>query len=115
MSLQAGSALSLVQERKDSQAQVNTVACLPENLNVSDANAIIRSSDLSESVDGLPVIQLPMLQTGLLGASRPSSGSAMYDIREFVVVPILLGRHRERSRIFSQGGYIKFLHGIWTP
>lgn len=52
---------------------------------------------------------------GLLGASRPSSGSATCDIREFgLVLPISLGHHRERYRIFSQGGYIKFLHGIWT-
>ena len=87
MSLQAGSALSLVQEREDSQAQVNSITSLPENLDVSDANVIIRSSDLvnfrvhksvlvmasaffrdllslpqppeSESIDGIPVIQLP--------------------------------------------------------
>jgi len=86
MSLQAGSALSLVQERDDSQAQVNSVTSPAENLDVSDANVIIRSSDLvnfrvhksvlamsppffrdllslpqppnSESVDGIPVVQL---------------------------------------------------------
>jgi len=87
MSSQAGSALSLVQEREDSQAQVNSTTSLPENLDVSDANVIIRSSDLvnfrvhksvlvmaspffrdllslpqpsdSESIDGVPVVQLP--------------------------------------------------------
>jgi hypothetical protein len=81
--LQAESALSLVQNREDIQSEVTT---LPEPLDVSDANLIIRSSDLvnfrvhkavlamaspffkdllslpqpsdSESVDGLPVVQL---------------------------------------------------------
>jgi len=84
-SLQAESALSLVQDREDSQAQVNSTTS-PEPLDVPDANVIVRSSDLvdfrvhkpvlaiaspffkdllslpqssdSESVDGLPVVQL---------------------------------------------------------
>jgi BTB/POZ domain len=84
-SLQAESALSLVQEREDSQAQVNSTTSVSEALNVTDANVIIQSSDLvnfhvhksvlamaspvfkdlfslqpsaSESVDGLPVAKL---------------------------------------------------------
>jgi hypothetical protein len=84
--LQAESALSLVQEREDAQAQVNSTTAPPQPLQVRDANIIIRSSDLvnfpvhksvlamaspffrdllslpqpsdSESVNGLPVIQL---------------------------------------------------------
>ena len=90
MSSQAGSALSLVQERGYSQAQVNSTTSLPENLDVSDANVIIRSSDLvnfrvhqsvlvmaspffrdllslpqpsdSESIDGIPVPNCPKTQ-----------------------------------------------------
>ena len=88
MSSQAESALSLVQGREDSQANVNSVAPPPEPLDISvpDASLIIRSSDLvnfrvhksvltmvspffgdllslpqpsdSETVDGLPVVQL---------------------------------------------------------
>jgi len=85
-SLQAESALSLVQNQEDIQSKVNSTTSLPEPLDVSDANLIIRSSDLvnfrvhkavlamaspffedllslpqpsdSESVDGLPVVQL---------------------------------------------------------
>jgi hypothetical protein len=84
--LQAESALSLVQEQENSQAQVNSGAPVPEPLNFPDANLIIQSSDLvnfhvhksvlaiaspvfkdlfslhqpsdSDSVDGLPVVQL---------------------------------------------------------
>ena len=76
-----------MQGREDSQAQVNSTTSLPDNLDVSDANVIIRSSDLvnfrvhksvlvmaspffgdllslpqppdSESIDGIPVVQLP--------------------------------------------------------
>ena len=83
--LQAESALSLIQEREVSQAEVNSTTS-PEPLDVPDANVIVRSSDLvdfrvhkpvlaiaspffkdllslpqspdSESVDGLPVVQL---------------------------------------------------------
>ena len=75
-----------MRERKNSQAQVKSITCLPEPLEVPDANLIIRSSDLvnfpvhkpllavaspvfkdllslpqppdGESVDGLPVVQL---------------------------------------------------------
>src|SRR6266850_3465091 len=85
-SLQAESALSLVQNQEDIQSKVDATTSLPEPLDVSDANLIIRSSDLvnfrvhkavlamaspffkdllslpqpsdSESVDGLPVVQL---------------------------------------------------------
>jgi BTB/POZ domain len=85
-SLQAESALSLVQNREDIQSQVDSTTSLPEPLDVSDADLIIRSSNLvnfrvhqtvlamaspffkdllslpqpsdSESVDGLPVVQL---------------------------------------------------------
>jgi len=85
-SLQAESALSLVQEREDSQSQVNPTTFVPEALDVPDANLVIQSSDLvnfhihksvlamaspvfrdlfslrqplgSESVDGLPVVKL---------------------------------------------------------
>ena len=84
--LQSESALFLVQERKDSQAQINPTTHQPENFDVSDTNLILRSSDLvnfrvhkpvlvmasayfknllsypqpsdSETVDGFPVIQL---------------------------------------------------------
>jgi hypothetical protein len=84
--LQAESALCLVREREDSQPQVNPTTSLPEPLEIPDANLIIRSSDLvnfrvhkqvlamaspvfkdllslpqpsdSESIDGLPVVQL---------------------------------------------------------
>ena len=83
--LQAKSALSLVRDQEDPQAQINSTTSRPETY-VSDANIIIRSSDLvhfrvhksalalvspffddllslpqpseSESVDGLPVVQL---------------------------------------------------------
>jgi hypothetical protein len=86
MSLQAESALSLVQEQEYSQSQVNPTTSVPEALDVPDANLIIQSSDLvnfrvhksvlsmaspvfrdlfslrqplgSESVDGLPVVKL---------------------------------------------------------
>jgi hypothetical protein len=86
-SSQADSALPLVQEREDAQAQVNSTTAPPQLLEVPEANLIIRSSDLvnfrvhkpvlamaspffrdllslpqppdSESVNGLPVIQLP--------------------------------------------------------
>jgi BTB/POZ domain len=86
MSLQAESALSLVRERDDPQAQVVPTVSVPEALDVPDANLIIQSSDLvnfrvhksvltmaspvfrdlfslhqpsgSESVDGLPVVKL---------------------------------------------------------
>jgi hypothetical protein len=85
--LQAESALSLVQEREDRQAQINLNTSPPETLDASDMNLIIRSSDLvnfrvrksvlaaaspffkdllslpqpsdSEIVDGLPVVQMP--------------------------------------------------------
>jgi hypothetical protein len=85
--LQAESALSLRVERKkvDPQARINLTTDPPKAFYVSDANLIIRSSDLvdfrvhksvlamvspffqhllsqpfdSESVDGLPVVQLP--------------------------------------------------------
>ena len=86
-SLQAESALSLVQNRReDIQSKVDATTSLPEPLDVSDANLIIRSSDLvnfrvhkavlamaspffkdllslpqppdSEFIDGLPVVQL---------------------------------------------------------
>jgi len=85
--LQAESALSLrvVREKEDPQARINSNTDPPKVFNVSDANLIIRSSDLvdfrvhksvlamvspffqhmlslpqpfdSESVDGLPVVQ----------------------------------------------------------
>ena len=83
---QAESALSLVHEPEDPQAQINSTTSPPETFDVPDANFIIRSSDnvdfrvhksvlamaspffkdlLSlpqpsdgESVDGLPVVQL---------------------------------------------------------
>lgn len=84
--LQAKSALFLVQEREDSETQINQTISPPELLDVPDANLIIRSSDLvnfrvhksvlamaspffqdllslpqpsdGEIVDGLPVVQL---------------------------------------------------------
>jgi hypothetical protein len=84
--LQAESALSLVHEREDPQAQINPTTS-PETFDLPDANIIIRSSDLvdfrvhksvlalaspffrdllsppqpsdSESVDGLPVVEVP--------------------------------------------------------
>jgi BTB/POZ domain len=84
--LQAESALFLVREREESQAQINPTTPQAETFDVPDANLIIRSSDLvnfrvhkpvlaiaspvlkdlfslpqpsdSETVDGLPVIQL---------------------------------------------------------
>jgi hypothetical protein len=84
--LQAESALFLVRERKDSQAQVDPITPQPETFDVSDTNLILRSSDLvdfrvhkpvlamasaffkdllshpqsseSKTVDGFPVIQL---------------------------------------------------------
>jgi hypothetical protein len=84
--LQAESALFLVHEREDPQAQIKSTTTPPETFDVPDANFIIRSSDnvnfrvhksvlamaspffedlLSlpqpsdgESVDGLPVVQL---------------------------------------------------------
>jgi len=86
-SFQAESALVLVQEREDSQPEVNSNISRLEPLDVPDANLILRSSDLvdfrvhksllamaspffkdllslpqpsdSEPVDGLPVVQLP--------------------------------------------------------
>jgi hypothetical protein len=85
--LQAESALSLVREREDLRAQINSATSPPEPFDVPDANLIIRSSDLvdfrvhkpvlsmaspffkdllslpqpsdSESVDGIPVVRLP--------------------------------------------------------
>jgi hypothetical protein len=85
--LQAESVLSLVHERQDPQAQINLTTSPPPTFDVPDANIIIRSSDLvdfrvhksvlamtspffkdllslpqpsdSETVDGLPVVQLP--------------------------------------------------------
>ena len=85
--LQAKSALHLVHERDDSEIQINTTTSPSETLDVSDANLMIRSSDRvnfrvrksvlamaspffkdllslpqpsdSESVDGLPVVELP--------------------------------------------------------
>ena len=84
--LQAEPSLSIVQEREDSQAQINLPTSPPETLDVSDMDLIIRSSDLvdfgirksvlamaspffkdllsllqpsdSEIVDGLPVVQM---------------------------------------------------------
>jgi BTB/POZ domain len=84
--LQAKSALTLVHEREDSEAKINPTTPPPEILEVPDANLIIRSSDHilfrvhksvlamaspffkdllslpqppdSESVDGLPVVEL---------------------------------------------------------
>ena len=84
--LQAESVLFLVREREDSQYQINPTTPQPEAFDVSDTNLILRSSDLvafrvhklvlamvspffqdllslpqpsdSETVDGLPVIQL---------------------------------------------------------
>ena len=84
---QAVSALSLVWDQEDPQAQINWTTFPPVIFDVSDTNLIIRSSDLvdfrvhksvlaiaspffrdllslpqpsdSESVDGLPVVQLP--------------------------------------------------------
>ena len=86
-SLQAASALSLVQEQEYFQPRVNSTTSLPEPLDIPDPNLIIRSSDHvnfrvhksllamaspffrdllslpqppnSESVDGIPVVQLP--------------------------------------------------------
>jgi BTB/POZ domain len=86
MLLQAESALFLVREREESQAQINPTTPQAETFDVPDANLIIRSSDLvnfrvhkpvlamaspvfkdllslpqppdGESVDGLPVVQL---------------------------------------------------------
>ncbi|KAF8472307.1 hypothetical protein DFH94DRAFT_696019 [Russula ochroleuca] len=83
----AESALSLVRDQEDPQAQINWTTFPPVTFDVSDTNLIIRSSDLvdfrvhksvlaiaspffkdllslpqpsdSESVDGLPVVQLP--------------------------------------------------------
>ncbi len=85
--LQAESILSLVRERQDTQALINQITPPPPTFDIPDANIIIRSSDLvdfrvhksvlamtspffkdllslpqpsdSESVDGLPVVQLP--------------------------------------------------------
>ena len=85
--IQAESALSLVRDQEDPQAQINWTTFPPVMFDVSDTNLIIRSSDLvdfrvhksvlamsspffkdllslpqpsdSESVNGLPVIQLP--------------------------------------------------------
>jgi hypothetical protein len=86
-SLQADSNLSLVQNRReDIRSEVDSIASLPEPLDVSDANLIIQSSDLvnfrvhkavlamaspffkdllslpqppdSEFIDGLPVVRL---------------------------------------------------------
>jgi len=82
----AESGLSLVQERDDPPVQINSTASPPDTFDVLDANLIIRSSDLvdfrvhkpllamaspvfkdllslpqpsdSESVDGLPMVQL---------------------------------------------------------
>jgi hypothetical protein len=84
--LQAESVLSLVHERQDPQAQINPTTSPPPTFEVPDANIIIRSSDFvdfrvhksvlvmtspffkdllslsqpsdSETVDGLPVVQL---------------------------------------------------------
>jgi len=84
--LQAESALLLVREHEDFQDQINPTTPQPEAFDVSDTNLILRSSDLvdfrvhkpvlamvspffqdllslpqpsdSETVDGLPVIQL---------------------------------------------------------
>ena len=57
-SLKADSALSLVQEQEDSQAQVNlnTPPTLPEPLEVPNANLIIRSSDLVDFRVHKPVL-----------------------------------------------------------
>ena len=84
--LQAEPALSLVQEREDSQNQIKSITYPPEILDASDVDLIIRSSDLvnvrvcksvlaaaspffkdllslpqpsdSETVDGLHVVQM---------------------------------------------------------
>jgi hypothetical protein len=84
--LQAESALFLVQEREDSQAQIRSTTPQTETFDVSDTNLILRSSDLvdfrvhkpvlamaspvfkdifslpqpsdSETIDAFPVIQL---------------------------------------------------------
>jgi BTB/POZ domain len=84
--LQAESVLSLVHERQDTQVQINPTTPPPPTFDVPDANIIIRSSDFvdfrvhksvltltspffndllslpqpsdSETLDGLPVIQL---------------------------------------------------------
>jgi hypothetical protein len=86
-SFQAELALSLVREREDPQAQINSSTSPPKPFDVPEANLILRSSDVvdfrvhkpvlsmaspffkdllslpqppeSESVDGLPVVQLP--------------------------------------------------------
>jgi hypothetical protein len=85
--LQAETSLSLVQNREDSQLEVNSVTSPPEPLVLTDANLIIRSSDRvnfrvhksvlamtsplfkdllslpqppdSEIIDGLPVVEFP--------------------------------------------------------
>jgi hypothetical protein len=84
--LQAQSALSLVRDQDNYQTHINSAMSQPETFDISDANLIIRSSDLvdfrvhksimalvspffkdllslpqpsdGESVDGLPVVQL---------------------------------------------------------
>ena len=84
---QAESALSLVREREDPQAEIDSAACPLKPFDVPDADLIIRSSDSvdfrvhkpvlsmaspvfkdllslpqppdSETVDGLPVVRLP--------------------------------------------------------
>jgi BTB/POZ domain-containing protein len=84
--LQAEPVLSLVHDRQDPQAQINSTTSSPATFDISDGNIIIRSSDLidfrvhksvlammspffndllslpqpsdSETVDGLPVVQL---------------------------------------------------------
>ena len=85
--LQAESDLSLVQEREDPPVQINSTTSATDTFDVPDANIIIQSSDLvnfrvhkpvlamaspifkdllslpqpcdGESVDGLPMVQLP--------------------------------------------------------
>jgi hypothetical protein len=81
-SLQAESALSLVQEQEDAQSNIDstTSPALPEPLDVPDANLILRSSDLVNFRVHKPVLTMasPFFKD-LLSLPRPSDSESIAD------------------------------------
>ena len=77
-SFQAESALSLVQNLEDIQSKVDPIMSLPEPLDVSDADLIIRSSDLVNFRVHQTVLAMASPFFGdLLSPPRPSVGESL--------------------------------------
>jgi hypothetical protein len=73
--LQAESALLLVQDQENSQAQINSAISPVESFDVPDANLIVRSSDLVDFLVHKPVLAMasPFFKD-LLSLPQPSDG-----------------------------------------